>query len=276
MVASIGGNMPGRALAVNQIVASVTTALTMLLGGRLIGDDKYDMIFPVCGLLSAACALLFFVITKRIKDADGERVVSIFRLRREDVRGLLASSFPVIIVLGVFAEPLGFHAINQLFPNLARDVHGMSEFRISAVVALGRLPALASLFILAHYIDRLVPGIYYGLGIAIAGIAVVLMGSAGSVPVLLCGYILFYVGQGTVWGSNSAAVNSVVQARLRDSAYAVMSVCMYGSVFAIGSLHNMMIRHEYSLAMVFKACGMAAVASGAALAVYSAVSRSRK
>lgn len=276
MVAEIGRHQPGRALAGIQIIATITTVLTMLLGGYLVAGDNFHLIFIPCGLLCAFCAAAFYLITLPLQNAENEHIVSLFRLQWPDIRAMAKSSFPALIIMGICIEPFSFHTINQLFPNLARDMHGLTESNIGSIVALGRLPALLSLFILARYIDRLVPAICYGIGIILAGMAVVFTGMAGNIFVLICGYIFFYIGQGTVWGSNSASINAAVEARLRDSAFALMSVFMIAAVFGVGYVHNLLIRLGTSLSGVFVGCGLTAICGGMALVIFSTITMTQK
>lgn len=269
MAAEIGATYPGRALAVAQIVSVLCSMAVLAGGGALIAALEYRTAFLLSAGVSAGCALWFYRLTAAFAHHNHGRVVSLLTFTKDDLRSLLRGPFLVVLLLGVCVEPFNYHTINQLFPNLARDAYAVSEQRISEIVALGRLPALAGLLILSRYIDRLPAMRCYGAGLAAAGLVVAGLGRAPDVGWLAAAFVAFYLPHGVVWGSNLAAVNAVVAPRLRDAAFAIMSVVMLGAQFGAGVVHNRMVNAQIALGDIFLWCGAIVVVSGGALLAYS-------
>jgi len=273
MAAEAGGDRPGRALALSQVISHGLGALALVAGGYLLSIGGFRTMFLVVGAACLASMVAFYVITLPPRNHSPGHIVSLFSLTRSDVAGLARGMFPWVLLLGVCIEPFNFHTANQLFPNLARDIHGLSEQKISAVVGLMRLPGLLSLFLLAHWIDRLIPSACYGVGLISAGLALRFMGGAGAEHSLILGYGLFYLGHGMVWGSNTASVNACGRPHLRDSAFAIMSVSMVTCVFGVGLVHNRLLDRGYSLPAVFRTCGAIAAVGGVMLILRSLAGR---
>lgn len=265
MVAEEGGARPGRALALNQLAFTGISVPALVLGGRLITWLDHDLTFLLCAVLSFLCLAAFYLITRPFGAGKSVDAVDLLSMKRTDLAALTAGPFIWILLAGVCMEPFGFHTANHLFPNLARKEFGFSEQAIIAVVASVRLSGLISLYGLASRIDHGTPPRYYGLGLAAAGSAVVLMGLSGSGLFLVIGYVLFYLGQGMVWGANSASVNAGVDPRLRDSAFALMNIFMMVAVFGTGIVHNRLLTAGLSLRMLFVLCGVLAVCGGITL-----------
>jgi MFS family permease len=171
-------------------------------------------------------------------------------------------------------EPFNYLTVNQLFPNLARDAHGLLDRDISTLVAVARLPALLSLFVVATVIDRLNAFRVYGAGIAVVGLCVVALGQAAGLSALVVAYFVYYLIQGTVWGSNPAAVNGSVEPNLRDSAFALTSIVMSVALFGAGFVHNRLLGAGLSIQQVFSTVGFIPVVAGVVLVIFSFI-RSR-
>ncbi|MCK5802012.1 MAG: MFS transporter, partial [Lentisphaeria bacterium] len=255
MVAGLSRTAPGRGIALTQLICSVTTLVVLLGGGRLIVGGAFRVFFPLSSLLCLGSAVVFLLISHPFEQAELPPVLPLRCLRWDDLRSLMTGLFPWILFCGLLLEPFGFHTANQLLPNLAREVHGLGEGAIGTVVAFGRVPALLSLLCMAHFIDRWNPTFCYGVALIVVGGGVVLMGTSTTVPLLVVAYLLYHAGQGAIWGSNSAAINSVVEPRLKDSAFAFMGVLLMGAVFGAGFVHNRLVASGLALPGVFKVCG---------------------
>ena len=88
--------------------------------------------------------------------------VSLVHLRRRELSTLVVGPFAVVVLVGCGFEACNYHTINQLFANLAQEVHGMSTGGIGTVVGVGGLPALLSVVLMGHFIDRCDPIRCYG------------------------------------------------------------------------------------------------------------------
>lgn len=269
MVAAIGGERPGQALAIGQFVAVVVGASGLIAGGQIIDRFGYRGTFLIVAAVCALCTVAFWFLSKSFARQVAGEVVSLRHIHVSDLRRLAVGPFLIIVLLGPFMEPYNYHTINQLFPNLARDLHHLHTAQYSTIVALGRLPSLLSLALLAHFIDRLKARRVYGICLAAAGCCVAIIGQVGGTLPLVLGYFGFYLCHGMVWGSNSAAINASLEPRLRDSGFALMSIVAYLAIFITGFIHNRLLSAGFSLPQVFLTCGLIAVTAGAALFLYS-------
>lgn len=265
MVADAGGRKPGKAMGISLFASNLAGAATLIAGGRMIGGGDYRSSFAACAVACSVCAFAFLLLTPGAGRGKPERTLSLLRMSKADAVELMKGSFVWILLAGICVEPFNFHTANQLFPNICRDTQGMGEGTISCIVALGRLPAIATLLVVAHIVDRMAPSRLYGIGIIIGGAGVVSMGCSGSALALVAGYVVFYLGQGVSWASNSASVNASVKTRLRDPAFAVMSVAMTASALGVGTLQHWLLSSGVDLPRVFVICGIAACLGGAML-----------
>jgi hypothetical protein len=142
---------------------------------------------------------------------------------------------------------------------------------ISTIVALGRLPALLSLFVLAAAIDRMNAPRTYGMGNMLVGVCVIVMGLIpdGGVEPVIATFMIYFLIQGSVWGSGPAAVNTSVEPELRDSAFALTSILLSIALFGVGFVHNRLLSARLSVAQVFSVSGLIPIAGGSILVVYS-------
>lgn len=267
-VASAGRAEPGRSLAGTQFVFNTCSLLAILVAAPVMQKGAYRTLFLVGGASMLVCALLFSLLAAGL-DEGSSKVTSIWRLRRTDLKALFHGPFLWIALGGLMLEPFGFHTVNQLFPNLGRELHGMGEGTITVVVSSTRLPALLVLFVLTHIIDRLNAGRCYGVGLFVGGASIVAMAlvPGGAKVPLLFFLSLYYAGQGTVWGSNSTAVNRMVPPHLRDAAFACMGLILMASLLTVGLIHNRLVEAGVSLPHVFIICGLVCAGAGALLIV---------
>jgi MFS family permease len=268
LIANFGRERPGRALVINQLVNAGISALTLIAGGQLIANASYRDAFVALGIACAVCAIWFHLVSRNFETGQAE-VVSLARVLRTDWRRLATTSFLVLTFAGLCLEPFNYLTVNQLFPNLARDAHGLLDQDISTIVALGRLPALLSLFALATIIDRMDALRAYGAGIALVGVCVIGFGLATGLMPLVAVFLVYFLIQGTVWGSNAAAVNASVGPELRDSAFALTSILLSMALFGVGFVHNRLLGAGLTLPQVFSVSGTLPVAGGLILVVYS-------
>ncbi|HEY3288602.1 MAG TPA: MFS transporter [Anaerolineae bacterium] len=269
LIAELGRERPGRALAVNQLMNAAVSAVTLIAGGQIIAKVSYQSAFVMIGVTCSGCAVMFHIVSRRFA-ADQTEVVSLLRILRTRLalRNLATGSF-IVLCIGLCLEPFNYLTVNQLLPNLARDAHRLLDSDISTIVALGRLPALLSLLVLTALIDRMNALRAYGAGIAIVGLCVVGMGLAGDVPTMVGIFLLYFFIQGTVWGSSASAVNASVEAPMRDSAFAITSILLSIALFGAGFVHNRMLGAGLTIAQVFTFSGVIPVAAGTVLVVYS-------
>jgi len=274
MVAGAGGAKPGRALATFNIVNTLTGASALIGGGYLAAHLGYRQAFCWFALACVVCAVLFFLQTGRFGNAPEIKAVSVRGLSRADIIALLTGPFLIIVLCGLSMEAFNYLTVNQLWPNLARDRFDMSERTISTMVALGRLPALITLTILAQFIDRMNVVRFYGFSFLYVALCVFTLGMAQTPTALKTAYVAYFIGMGCIWGSNSPAVNASVSPRLRDSAFALMLIPAQLALFLVGIVHNRMLAAGLTLPEVFRWCGIiAALGGGMVLIVYSFIRR---
>jgi MFS family permease len=269
MVAEVGGALPGRAIAIHQFIGALVSVVTLWAGKTLLQGMSYQHAFLLFAGVCMLCAIIFARQARPFDAIAPRRVVGLRQIRREDVRRLLFGPFLVIVLLGLSMEPFNFHTLNQLFPNLARDAHQLSNGAIADVVALGRLPALLSLPIMAWIIDRMRPVQVYGICVLCDAACIIALGLAVGVTPLIFAYLGFYLFHGFVWGSNSASVTAVVPAHLRDAAFALLSVSQLVAVFLVGVFHNRLLTAGMSLPQLFVTCGVIGACAGVGLLLYS-------
>lgn len=265
LVAETGRRLPGRAMAVSNVISTLIVVLVLIGGGFLVEWLPYRRAFLFFAGLCAASCWIFFGLARLLETGAEPPLVSLFRFQREDLRGFFNWPFLGILLLGVFIEPFNFHTANQLFPNLMRDAHLWTEQAISMAVALGRVPGIILTFLVAQIIDRVSAPRAYGIGMLTAGLGVLLAGLAKSSWPALGGYLLFYAGQGIIWASNMAAINGAVPARLRDAAFAILGLVMGGGIFLAGWGHALLLTRGLSIGAVFAVCGLLGALGAAAL-----------
>ncbi len=269
LIAELGRDKPGRALVINQLVNAGVSALTLIIGGRIIASASYQSAFIVIGVMCAVCAVIFHLVSREFSASQTE-VVSLLRIVRTRVSaGRLATGSFIVLCVGLCLEPFNYLTVNQLLPNLARDAHQLLDSDISTFIALGRLPALLSLFVLSAIIDRVDALKAYGAGIALVGLCVVGMGLSPDVNSLIGIFLLYFLIQGTVWGSSASAVNASVEPAMRDSAFAITSILLSIALFGVGFVHNRMLSAGLTVAQVFTFAGVIPVFTGAGLVIYS-------
>lgn len=277
LVAEAGGDRPGRAIAASTLVGSLVGAVTIVAGGYMIAGEDYRAMFLLMAAACAVCAVVFSVLARPLEGGAPSKVVSLRQVSRRDLAALVRGPFLMVMALGFCMEPFNFHTTNQLFRNLAAAApFGLGEGQIGAIVGLGRIPALLTLFVMARFIDRISAVRCYGAGTMGVALAVIAMGMSGTTRALGTGFFAFYLFHGIVWASNNAAVNSCVPARMRDSAFAIANVIMTGCIFSVGVVHNRLLAAGMGLDRVFVTCGVIACVGGAALAAYSLLARSQR
>jgi len=269
MVAEYGGTHPGRAFAIVQIVGGAFAAVTLFWGGMLLAGAHYHQAFLAFGLVSAVCTAAFWLCSHRMESGTPPEVVSLRCVTKADLLSLVTGPFIMIILAGICIEPFNYHTVNQLYPNLTKDLFHLGNGQISTVVALGRLPGVISLFVIGHIVDRLNVVRCYGIGLATTGVVVLSMGMVPGSGLLIAAFFVYYLCHGSVWSTNLAAVNSTVTPRLRDSAFAIMSVTMTVAIFLVGIIHNRLLAAGLPLHIVFTCCGSVAVIGGIGLIAYS-------
>jgi predicted MFS family arabinose efflux permease len=269
LVVKIGRSRPGHALAVMNIVSAFVGMFSLIFGGLLISSLTFQKAFFIFALLFLVCAILFFRLSSFFSDTDRERPLGILRLKKKDFRGLFTLRFLTLILLGYALEPFNYHSINQLFPNIARDLFGMGEGTIGILVGLGRIPAIAVLLFLSRKVDRMNIRLVYGTVLVAAGFCVSFLGLAPYRWLLLFWYYGFYLFHGAVWATNSVSVNASVDPRLTDAAFVVMSTVGMGAVIFTGAVHATMLNAGMTLPRLFFSCGLIAAAGGALLILVS-------
>jgi MFS family permease len=274
LVANYGGEKPGRALAVSQWVSAGIGVLTLVLGGQAIAAFSYREAFIGLGAVCAVCALFFHLVSGGFEEGQAE-VVGLLRAFRADWRKLATGTFLILTFVAISLEPFNYLTVNQLFPNLARDAHGMLDRDISTLVAVARLPALLSLFVMAAIIDRLPALRAYGLGIAVVGVVVIALGRASDLNSFIGLYFVYFLLQGFVWGSNSAAVNASVAPELRDSAFAITSTIMSAALFGVGFVHNRLLGAGFTLPQLFSTVGYVPIVAGLILVTWTFIQARR-
>ena len=306
LVAQLGGEKPGKALAINQLITVAVTVALLVSGGGLAESLSYVTLFWIITGVSLACALVFALVTRG--PAPGttptpgawtmppdEPIVSLRHLKRADIAALMGGPFLFILLVGVALEPFNYHTLNQLFQNLLRstitgtptgganDAIAATQTAVSAataepagverfitnLVAIGRVPAIVTLFVLGRHIDRLNPVRWYGSGLTVAAIVLITMGVITSKGSLMWLYPLFYVFHGAVWAGNSASVNAVVAPRLREVAFILMSTFANVALLFVGLIHNRLAEQGVSLRTIFVLCGSVALVSGVMLTLYA-------
>lgn len=303
LVAQLGGDKPGRALAINQLLTVVVSFAILVAGSTLAARLTYLTLFWIITGVSLGCAGVFALVTRRPSPGTtpqpgewtmprDEPIVSLRHLKRSDIAALMGGPFLFILLIGVALEPFNYHTLNQLFQNLLRSTitgsatggaiattqasigaaknesAGVEQF-ITNLVAIGRMPAIIMLFVLGRRIDRLNPVRWYGMGLTFAAITLVTMGVITSKGSLMVLYPLFYVFHGAVWAGNSASVNAVVEPRLREVAFILMSTFANVALLIVGLIHNSLAEQGVSLRTIFVLCGSVALFSGVMLTLYA-------
>ena len=276
-VAEAGRDRPGQAIAIAMLVLNVTGSGSLIAGGYIAGSQRYRLMFLVFGTLCAACVIAFHFLAKHIEtivasDADHagrEEPVSMRKLTRPDLAALLGGPFFVVVLLGVFAAPFSFHTSNQLFPNLARDVHGLNETHIAMIVGIGRIPALVTLLAISRVVDRINVVRCYAVGLLCDAAMLAVIACAPSAGPVTAAYLTFYLVHGIVWGAALPAVNACATPRLRDSAFAITGMTEVVAIFLAGLVHNRLIVAGRSLPYVFVFCGAITGLAAAGLFAYS-------
>lgn len=203
-------------------------------------------------------------------------VVSFFRLKKNQLQKIFVPAFAIVILAGFCTEALLSLTVNQLFPNLARDIGDLNNATIGTIVAIGRLPALICLFGMSLIIDRVEPYLCYGLGLTGAGLLVIGLGNSAEGIALTTLYLLFYLVYGVIWGANMASLNASVEPRLRDAAFAIASTATVISVVLTGVVHRLLLGANVSLAALFTGCGSVGAGSGVVLVLFSWLHHQKK
>ena len=276
-VAEYGRERPGQAIARANLVFNLVGAASIIGGAGIARIQDYRLMFLIFAAVCGLCCVVFHILSRGMEDtAKGPAPVSIRMLSRHDVAGLIGGPFLVVMLLGICAAPFAFQTSNQLFPNLARDVHGLSESRIAILVGAGRLPTLISLFALSHIIDRLNTVRWYGAGLLLDGLAIIAIVLAPTAGSAVAAYLTFYLLHGIVWATALPAIDACVPPRLRDAAFALLGMAEIGAVFLVGVAHNRLIVMGKTLGFVFVFCGGLTAAAGFALFVYSHSDHARR
>jgi MFS family permease len=265
-VAAAGRAAPGRSIAGTQLVFNCCSLLGILVGAPVMAAQNFRLLFFVGSGIMFLSTVSFAVLASKLEEG-GDKVTSIWRLKRADIKAVLHGPFLWIAFAGLMLEPFGFHTVNNLFPNLAREWHGFGEGQITVSVSVMRIPALMVLLVLTQWIDRLNATRCYALGLLLGGVGVMGMGLAPQPWVLLLLLSFYYGGQGIVWGSNSTTVNRMVPADLRDAAFALMGMILMLSMLAVGVIHDWLANADVPLPRLFAICGVFGIVSGTTLLV---------
>jgi MFS family permease len=271
MIAEAGKARPGQALALSAFVGTAVSVLALLGGGGLIAGGHFARTFAVISGLCAVSLVAFHVISGPLEGEARSQVTSLWRISRADLGLLARGPFLVLLLLGVCMDPFSFHTMNQLAPNLARDLHGFAEGPIGLLVALGRIPALLSLYGVSRVIDRLNVMRCYAIGLLLDGVATVAVGAAQGRWALAGAYLVFYLVHGLVWGTNVAAINKCLPPRLRDSGFAISWLLEILAVFLVGVVHNRLLSSGASLVAVFGICGAILAATSLVVLAYASL-----
>ncbi|MFO7973209.1 MAG: MFS transporter [Candidatus Hydrogenedentota bacterium] len=287
-VAHVGEERPARALAIASLSFNLVSAITIFIVGPALQQARFQMAFFSIGGLCVACATAFHFLAKHLEkitaangyDGDPEKQaenpLSFLKLQWHDIRELVFSAFPVVLILGIYAAPFAFHTSNQLFPNLARDIYGIAEDNIARLVGIGRLPAMLMLFFVSPIIDRLNLVRFYGISLCTDGLLIAAIALSPNTLVAGGAYLVFYTSHGLVWAFALPAINICVRPRLRDSAFALTAMSEIIGVFSAGLLHNRLLERGASLPTVFIISGMIAGISGLLLLLYSFSTHARQ
>lgn len=287
-VAHAGGKRPARALAVASLSFNLVSAIAIIVVGPALQQARFRMAFLSIGAICVICVVLFHFLAKHIEkiidanrhaEGDEEQAanpLSFLKLQWHDVRELVYSAFPIVLLLGIYSAPFAFHTSNQLFPNLARDIHGMAEDNIARLVGIGRLPAMLILFLVSPVIDRLNLVRFYGFSLFTDGLLIAAIALSPNTFVAGGTYLLFYTSHGLVWAFALPAINVCIRPRLRDSAFALTAMCEIIGVFSAGLLHNRLIERGTTLPIVFIVSGIIVGISGFLLLVYSFSTHARQ
>lgn len=280
-VTHVGGDRPARALAVASISFNLVSAITIFALGPALQQARFRMAFSWIGGICVACVVVFYFLARHLETLmaatgrSGEEhehpgdPLSFLKLHWRDVRELLHSAFPIVLLLGICAAPFAFHTSNQLFPNLARDIYHLNEDSIARLVAMGRLPAMLMLFLMSPVIDRLNLVRFYGIALFTDGLLLAAIALSPGTILASGAYLLFYLSHGLVWAFALPAINVCVRPRLRDSAFALTAMFEITGVFSAGLLHNRMLERGAGLPSVFIVCGIIVGVSGLLLLAYS-------
>ncbi|MFA5866178.1 MAG: MFS transporter [Phycisphaerae bacterium] len=275
IVAHVGRKNPGRALAISQFTNILIGVFALISGGYILSHINYQWGFVIFGSVCVVCAIFYSVTSRALEEGMRSEVVTFRKFSKSDFLSLLTGPFAVVVLAGTCMEPFNYHTMNQLFPNLARDLYHLSDKGIGAIVALVRIPALVVLIILTYVVDKKNMFWLYGLSLALSG----LMLSTLSIPrelglTVVCSGV-FYVFWGGVWGTEIVTVHASVEPHLCDAAFGVMSVLGTVSVFMVGMAHNRMLAAGFSIPNVFLVCGIMTVIGGSTLILYSRKRRIR-
>ena len=288
LVAEAGGNRPNRSMTLASFVLNTVAVLMLLIGGQWIGPGTYRIAVTTFGALSGLCVLAFFVTSRRLEhlladESDPARPIvsdprstSILNLSRTEIMALARGPLPMVVLFGTCAAPFCFHTSNQLFPNLARDVHGFSEQAIATLVGLGRIPSLVTMLTMSFIIDRLNPIRAYGVGVLLDGIVIVVLALASRAGTLCAAYLLFYFVHGIVWGAGLPSVSACVRPERRAPAFAIGLMVEIVTISLVGLIHNRLLAWGASLNTVFLVCALAAGFAGGTLYLYSFTSHSKR
>ncbi len=287
-VTHVGGERPGRALTIASITFNLVSGITIFALGPALQAARFRFVFVSTGGICLACLAVFHFAARHLETLAGaatpeeeepapaEGPLSLLKLQWHDVRALVYSAFPIVLLLGICAAPFAFHTSNQLFPNFARDIHHLQEDSIARLVAMGRLPAMLTLVLMSPIIDRLNLVRFYGAFLFTDGLLIAAIALSQSTLVAGGAYLVFYLSHGLVWAFALPAINVCVRPRLRDSAFALTAMFEIIGVFLAGLLHNRLIEAGFSLPYVFIVCGVVVGASGLLLLGYSFTGHARR
>jgi MFS family permease len=276
LVADANPDRPGRALALNVLVNTAVAFISLLIGGQLIAEGNYPRTFLVIAAACGASAIAFHILASPLEKVERTKVVRMLDVSRTDMAAIARGPFLIIIFLGVCMDPFSFHTMNQLLPNLARDMHGFTEAQTSMLVAIARVPAIVALFAVSRMIDRANIIRWYAIGLALDGVITILIGFASGKATLAMGYLAYYAAHGLVWGTSIPAVNLCLPERVRDSGFAATWLMEILAVFGVGVIQNRMLGAGAGLGATFAACGIVLSITGAALLMYSYTAHSHR
>lgn len=286
LLADAGGDRPGRAMALAAFMLNGISSLCLIVGGRIMATEDYGFALACIAGASLAALVAFIPLSAGLEsrpDGQGHAPAkdlntgfSFRHLTRADIALMLRGPLPLVILFGICSAPFAFQSSNALFPNLSRDVHGMSEDTIATLVGIGRLPTLLSLFVISHLIDHWHPFRCYGAGLLLDGIVILCIAAAAGPGVLAAGYLFFYLAHGIVWGAALPSVSAAVKPKLRDSAFALALVMEIAAIITAGFLHNRLLAWGSTLPQVFAVCGVITLVCGMALLVYSWTSHGQR
>ena len=279
--AEVVRNRPKQAMAMVAWTLNLVSAITLVIGGRIIVTENYRAMFLGIGAVNVVCLAAFHLLARHVErmiQADSTTVdtplspsngLSLRQLSLKDLSEMARSAMPMVILFGICAAPFSFQSTNALFPNLVRDIHRMDENTIATLVGLGRIPTLITLLGLSYFLDRWNTTRWYGIGLLLDGAAIVAIAFAPGPWSAGGGYLVFYFFHGVVWAAALPAISDCVRPQLRDSAFAITLIAELAAIVFVNLAHNRLLAAGVALPNVFTLCGLVTAAASVVLIAHS-------